>query len=108
MVKKKKTNIFIKLLIVFFIIYLGLYVINVSGYYEGRIREKTVLTESKIREFESKIQSGEDIDIKSFMDKEEVDYSNNLTVIGDNLTSSIETIISETSKIMGNILKSLF
>ncbi len=108
MVKRKKMNIFLKILVVFFFIYMAFYIINMSGYYEGKIREKTALTEEGIKEFEKRIQNGEDVDIKSFLNDERVDYSNNLSNIGDSLTSGIEGVIVETSKIVINILNSLF
>ena len=108
MAKKKKINIFLKLLLLLFIIYLVLYIVNMSGYYESKIRERTVLTEQKIKEFDELIQNGENVDIDSFLDSESIDYSNGLTHLGDNVTRSLEHTVNETSKVIANILKSLF
>ena len=65
--KKKHSNPVLKILGVLFVIFMALYIASTSGYYESKIRDKVVITEEGIKEFESKVQNGEDIDITSFL-----------------------------------------
>jgi len=106
--KKKKSNIFLKILGFLFIIYIALFIANLSGYYESKIRDKVIVTNEEIKEFESKVQNGEDIDITSFLNNERVDYSSKMSNFGDNLTVGVENFVKESMQIFGDIFKSLF
>ena len=105
---KKKNNIFLKILFLLFIVFMGLYIANESGYYESKIREDVTITEKGIQEFERKVQAGEEVDMKSFLNNNKVDYSSKMSTLGDNITDNLETIIDESSKVVKSILKSLF
>ena len=48
--EKKKTNWFIKLLTILFIIFMGLFIASESGYYEAKLSEKVVLTDNLLLE----------------------------------------------------------
>jgi len=106
--KKKKGNIFLKILGFLFIIFMALFIANMSGYYESKIRDKVIVTEEGIKEFEEKVQNGEDIDITSFLNNERVDYSSSMSNLGDNLTTGIENVVSSGMEVVTDILKSLF
>lgn len=106
--KKKKGSIFLKILGVLFLIYIALFIANMSGYYESRVREQVTITDEGIKEFEEKVQNGEEIDITSFLKTEREDYSSNMSNLGDNLTSGLENIISSGAQIVSNLFKSLF
>lgn len=108
MVKKKKHNLFLNILSIFFIIFMGLFIANISGYNESRIKNKTIVTENAIEEFETRVKNGEEIDITSFLKNESVDYSNKFSRLGDNLTSNIENVVVGGVNFFTNILKSLF
>lgn len=43
------------------------------------MQEKTILTNEKIKEFELDVKNNENIDIKDYLDNEEIDYTNKLT-----------------------------
>ncbi len=106
--KKKKNNIIIKLLGGLFVIYIALFIASSSGYYESKIKDKVMVTEDKIKEFEEKVQNGEEIDITAFLNNERIDYSSTMSDLGDNITSGIESFVLDTSKFLGKIFKSLF
>lgn len=106
--KKKKTNPFLKILGFLFIVFLALFIASSSGYYESKIRDRVVVTEEGIKEFEKLVQNGEEIDIASFLNNEREDYSSKMSNLGDNLTSSIESVVSSGMKYVVDILKSLF
>lgn len=108
MKKKKKGNIILKILAFLFIIYVALLIANMSGYYEAKVRDKVEITEEGIKEFETAIKNGEDIDINSFLKIENNDYSSKMSKLGDNVTNIIERGLEKSMKIVGSILKSLF
>lgn len=106
--KKKKTNPFLKILGCLFVIFVALYIANMSGYYEGKVRDRVIITEEGIKEFEEKVQNGETIDITSFLDNERIDYSSSMSNFGDNVTESIESVVVNGMNFVSDILKSLF
>ena len=106
--KKKKVNGFLKLLLVLFIIFIALYIANISGYYESKISERVVITENAIKEFESKVQNGEEVDVVSFLENQKEDYSNMVSNLGENVTSGLENIVSGGFGFVLEIIKSLF
>ncbi|MBE6157092.1 MAG: hypothetical protein E7161_05080 [Firmicutes bacterium] len=106
--KKKKGNIFLKILGGLFIVYVALFIANMSGYYESKIRDQVIVTEERIKQFEEKVQNGEEVDITSFLNNEREDYSSKMSLLGDNLTSSLENFVSGGMDIVGKVLKSLF
>lgn len=108
MSKKKKGNMFLKMLGAFFVLFMALFIANMSGYYESQIREQVLVTEQGIKEFEKKVQTGEEVDITSFLKNEQEDYSSSISTLGDNLTLGIENIVSGSLDFVGNILNSLF
>lgn len=108
MSKKKKSNWVLKILGVCFIIYIALYIANMSGYYESKIRDKVVVTEKSILRFEEAINNGEDVDIESFLETENIDYSSKISRLGDNLTEGLQTFAEKGMRLVSNILKSLF
>ena len=81
---------------------------NNSGYYESKIRDKVIVTEEGIKEFEVKVSNGEEVDIKSFLNNNREDYGSKMSNLGDRLTSSLEEFVDEGAKILTDILKSLF
>lgn len=106
--KKKKGSIILKILSFLFTIYMALYIANMSGYYENKIRQDVFVTDEGIKEFENKVQNGEEIDISSFLNKDTPDYNSNFSRLGEAFTSSLETIVYKGSNILGSIIKSLF
>lgn len=106
--KKKKLHPILKILICLFIVYIALFIANISGYYEGKIKDEVIVTEEGIREFEEKVQNGEEIDITAFLKNDRVDYSSSMSNLGDNLTSGIEVFITDGMKFVSDVVKSLF
>lgn len=106
--KKKKNNFILQLLGVLFLIYIALFIANLSGYYESQIRDNTIVTEEGIKSFEEKIQNGESIDVTSFLNNEREDYSSKMSNLGDSLTSNLENFIVKSMGFVGDIVKSLF
>ena len=108
MPKKKKLHPVLKILFALFIVYVSLYIASASGYYESRIRNKVTITDNNIKEFEEKIQNGEAINLDSYLENDIEDYSNKMSKLGDNLTLGIEKFATKGSKVVTDIIKTLF
>lgn len=106
--KKKKINPVLKILSCLFIVFMALFIANMSGYYEGKVRDRVVITEEGIKEFEEKVQNGEEIDITSFLNNERIDYSSKMSNLGDRVTEGLESTLVNGMGFITDILKSLF
>lgn len=104
MEKKKKTNWFKISLIVLFILYISLYALNISGYYDGSIRRKVEFTTEQIEKFEEDIAKGEKVDINNYLDKQNKDYTNGASKLGYEISSNIDAFLNEGIKGIINIL----
>lgn len=107
MIKKKKNSI-LKIFGVFFLLFMALYIANLSGYYESKIRDRVVITEEGIKEFEEKVSNGEEINMSSFLELDKKDYSSKMSNFGENITSGIQKIVEGSYDLFSDILKSLF
>ena len=76
------------ILIITLIAFISSYYISNSGYYEYTLQERTILTNEKIKEFEQDVSENKEIDIKTYLDTEELDYSNKITNLMYNLSDS--------------------
>lgn len=104
--KKKKNNIFLKIIGVLFIVYFSLYLMDNLGYYNIAAKNK-ILTEEKLKEFERDVKNGKSIDIKNYVD-DETNYKNFYSNIGYNMSIGIDNILNKGLKKVGNVLKKLF
>ena len=98
MTKNKTLNLII---IIVVIIFITSYLVSYSGYYEYQLQEKTILTNEKIKEFEQDIKNNENIDIKEYINNEEIDYSNKITNI-------VYKLSENSNKIARKCIKALF
>lgn len=106
--RKKKPNIFLKILSVLFVIFIALFIANMSGYYESKIRDRVIIAEEGIKKFEEKISNGEEIDITSFLNTDRDDYHSNMSNLGDLFTQNFESIVIGGLDIAKNVINSLF
>lgn len=103
----KKKNIFIKTLLVFFIIFLIVYIITENGYYEYKMYNKTKLTQESITKFEEDIKNNKDVSTYDYVVEDYVDYSNKFSNLGAKLGELIEEsmhlIIKKSLKILSEL-----
>lgn len=71
------------------ILFLGLYISQMTGYYQYAESKKTTLTTEAIKRFEEDIRNGKEIRAENYLEQE-VDYSNKLSSLGMKLSSLIE------------------
>lgn len=64
---------------VLFIAFIVAYAIGESGYYEYQLSSKKNLTEEQIKQFESDVKDGKNIDINEYLVDNTIDYTNNLS-----------------------------
>ena len=106
MEEKKKNNIFLKVLLILFLIYFSLYLMDNLGYYNLSTK-RTILTEEKIKEFESDVKEGKSIDLKNYVDTDE-NYNNMYSNLGYNISKGIDKVLNEGLSKVGKFLKKLF
>lgn len=108
--KENKIWLSFKRIIIFlFILFLINYFSVKSGYYESKIRENTIITEEKIKEFEEDVKNGNYVDLKDYTESDYVDTSNKLNIIGYKLGEGVDDFINnkvtKILKTIGNLFK---
>ncbi len=105
---KKKKNWFLRLLTILFIIYIGLYIASISGYYESKLANKVALTDEAIKQFEQDVLDGKVVDVEDYIIEEKVDYSNKFSNTGEKLGTSVQKILTEGISGVWEAIKVLF
>ena len=105
---KKKGNWFLRLITISFIVFLGLYIASISGYYESTVGNKVALTDKAIKEFENDVLNGKTVDINTYITKDDKDYSNAFTDLGDKFSESLGSILTDGIGGIWDAIKVLF
>lgn len=105
---KKKPNIFLRILTILFFVFIALYIAIESGYYETKLQKQVSLTNEQIKAFEEDIKNNEIINIDSYLNEKETDYSNSISRLGNNLTNTISKSIVKVLESAFDIVKTLF
>ena len=79
--------------------FIGLYFSYQNGFYASKNRENMLLTEEKIKEYETDLKNGVDVSKKSYLDVKE-HYDNNLTNFTLKLSKKIENGFDKTIKFL--------
>ena len=103
----KKHNFFKTLFILVFLLFLALFIASKTGYYEKSVKDKTYLTNKKLKEFEKDISEGKNVDAKDYFPKE-VDYSNVFTKSANNISNKIGLVVNDKAKTIRAFIKTLF
>lgn len=103
-----KKNPFFKILLVFFLIFMALYIALESGYYDIKIGRKATITEEKLQEFESDVKDGKEVDLKDYLTDDYVDYSSSVSRFGSKIGSSLDKLMDGGIDGFLNLLGSLF
>lgn len=107
MKSNKKGNLFFKILFIFFIIYVALFIANETGYYEKRVRDKTITTQNQLEQFEKDLADNKELDLIDYFPKE-VDYSNVFTKSANNISNKLSVIIDNNADSLWEFIKTLF
>ena len=92
------------ILLLIVIVFISSYLVASTGYYEWTMQQRTIITNDKIKEFESDIKNNENIDLKEYFKEEELDYSNKFTTIVYNISEGSSTF---TKKIIKKLFQKL-
>ena len=105
---KKEHHPFWWILSILFFIFLAYIIAYDSGYYEANISKKSKITEEKLQEFEEDVKSKKEIDLKTYIEKDYVDYSSPFSKAGSKLSSSIDDFVQNGLNDFFNALSKLF
>lgn len=89
--KKLLKNIFILLFITFIIAY----VIELTGYYEYKLQNKTIMTNEAMTRFEEDIKEGKDVLLEDYLISTEKDYTSTLTKQTNKLSLGVNKILKK-------------
>ena len=104
----KKGRPFFKILFIFFLIFMALYIALESGYYDVKMGRKATITEEKLKEFEQDVKEGKEIDLKDYLTKDYIDYSSGVSRFGSKIGTSLDKLMDGGIKDFLNLLGSLF
>ncbi|MBR6949308.1 MAG: hypothetical protein IKH54_03885 [Bacilli bacterium] len=79
------------------IIYVAIFIISLTGYYESLENKNSRLTTEAIERFEKDILKGEEIVASNYLEEKE-DYDNLFTRLGLNIGNAIEFIFKKVMK----------
>lgn len=96
-----KKNIFRIIFLTLVFLFIGLYFASNAGYIDYQSRNKTILTEEQIKQFEIDVKENKAIDIKNYITSKEDEYDNNIS----RMSLKLSHTISETFE---NILNFVF
>ena len=100
-------NVIKLVMIIILIVFISSYMIASTGYYEYTMRERTIITNEKIKEFEEDIKNNRNIDIKDYYDNKELDYSNKITTLVYNVSDNSNKLARKAIKYLFKKLGSL-
>ena len=102
-------NIIKLITLILIIIFISSYLIASTGYYEYTMQQRTIITNEKIKEFEEDIKNNKNIDLKDYLENEEIDYSNKITnlvySISDNSNKLARKAIKYVFKKLGTLVE---
>ena len=93
MKKDKKKKIYKFIFMVFFLSFLVIYFSELTGYYEYQNHKKVTLTEEQIKQFESDIASGKEVDITEYLVIDNKTYNNSLSKLTSKLSDGISNLV---------------
>ena len=105
---KKKPNYLKIILIGLFFAYFTLYILNITGYYDGNIKRKVAYTKSQIETFEKDVKNGENIELKDYLKNQEKNYTNNASNIGYAISTNVEAFLNNGIKDIIGFLSKFF
>ncbi len=94
----KNSNIARIVLIVLFLLFVGLYLVGNSTYYDYDVTSKTRLTEEQIKKFEEDIKNGKSVDVEEYLKEGQKNYDNVISKatldISKTISSSFDKALS--------------
>ena len=90
-----KTNLARLIILILVFLFFVLYFMQASGYNEYAKNRENMLTPEQIKEYEEDIAAGKDVTIKDYVNKDKVNYENNISKLGLDLSYLIENAFNK-------------
>ncbi len=90
-----KTNLARLIILILVFLFFVLYFMQASGYNEYTRNRENMLTEEQIKEYEEDIETGKDVTIKDYLNKDKVNYDNKVSDLGLNLSELIGDVFNK-------------
>ena len=104
----KSPNKLLKIVLLFFVLFLIMYISKETGLYEYNTYTKTRLTNDAIAKFEKDINNGKNVSLEDYVSNEYKDYSNIVSKTGSALGNLIEIVMNDGIKKTLKVLNKLF
>lgn len=104
---KKKVNYFKIIMYALVLLFFAVYILGSSNYNENTLYKNTKITNDAIKKFESDVINGEVVDVNSYIEVDNKDYSNKFTELGESLNSAVVLFFNDGIKEINNIVSYL-
>lgn len=95
MKKDKKNKIFSRIIIILFVIYITIYISQLTGYYEYKNYQKMVLTKEQVRQFEQDVKDGKNVKLNDYVVNTNKYYQTRLSKAGLDLSNIISDLVQK-------------
>ena len=99
-----KTNLARLIILILVFLFFVLYFMQASGYNEYTRNRENMLTEEQIKEYEEDIETGKDVTIKDYLNKDKVNYDNKVSELGLNLSELIGDVFNKVINVFFEML----
>lgn len=90
-----KKKIFKVIFTCFFLAFIVSYVIEMTGYYEYNLQNKTIMTNEAMAQFEKDLAEGKDVTKEDYIVSTEKDYTSSLTRTTNKVSVKVNKILKE-------------
>ena len=90
-----KKKIFKVIFISLFLAFIVSYVIEITGYYEYNLQNKTIMTNEAMARFEKDLSEGKDVTKEDYVVTTEKDYTSSLTRTTNKVSIKVNMILKE-------------
>lgn len=94
-------------LLILFIVFIFILISSSTNQYAYKNNRDKEFTEEKIKQFEKDVMDGKKVDINDYLVKEDKDYSNNITKMGDYLSGFVNKSVNYILKEGFNFIEKL-
>ena len=105
--KKKKNRLFKIIFWLFFLSFMLIYFSELTGYYEYKNYQKSIMTNEQIKQFEQDIKDGKEVNLDNYV-VEKVNYNNKLSDTANSLSNGISKLVKggveNTFKLINNLV----
>ena len=106
--KEILTKVFRKIFLMVLIAFTALYISESAGYFQFEQHNKKVMTEEKIKQFESDVKKGKNINLEDYVVNNTKNYESKVSKLGESISNKVEKYVvsglNATFKILNDVL----